>query len=107
MFEGIVSNYPKRMDIWSVYMDMEVKYGGKDNKQQARHLFERCLANEHILKKPKKMKLVFQKYMEFELQTGNKKNTDKLRARVEEYLEKAFVGGAPKDSGSEEDVEMK
>ena len=45
--------------------------------------------------------------MEFELQTGNKKNTDKLRARVEEYLEKAFVGGAPKDSGSEEDVEMK
>ena len=28
MFEGIVSNYPKRMDIWSIYMDMEVKYGG-------------------------------------------------------------------------------
>jgi len=31
MFEGIVSNYPKRMDIWSIYMDMEVKYGGKQN----------------------------------------------------------------------------
>lgn len=59
MFEGIVSNYPKRMDIWSIYMDMEVKYGGENNKQQARHLFERCLANENILKKPKKMKLVF------------------------------------------------
>ena len=28
MFEGIVSNYPKRMDIWSIYMDMEVKHGG-------------------------------------------------------------------------------
>lgn len=28
MFEGIVSNYAKRMDIWSIYMDMEVKYGG-------------------------------------------------------------------------------
>ena len=27
MFEGIVSNYPKRMDIWSIYMDMELKYG--------------------------------------------------------------------------------
>jgi hypothetical protein len=27
MFEGIVSNYAKRMDIWSIYMDMEVKYG--------------------------------------------------------------------------------
>ena len=34
MFEGIVNNYPKRMDIWSIYMDMEVKYGGetKDSK---------------------------------------------------------------------------
>ena len=28
MFEGIVSGLPKRMDIWSIYMDMEVKYGG-------------------------------------------------------------------------------
>jgi len=27
MLEGIVSNYPKRMDIWSIYMDMEMKYG--------------------------------------------------------------------------------
>lgn len=32
MFEGIVSNYPKRMDIWAIYMDMEVKHGGS-NKQ--------------------------------------------------------------------------
>lgn len=31
MFEGIVTNYPKRMDIWSIYMDMEVKHGGKNN----------------------------------------------------------------------------
>lgn len=29
MFEGIVSNYPKRMDIWSIYMDMEIKHGGE------------------------------------------------------------------------------
>ena len=27
MFEGIVSNFPKRMDIWAIYMDMEAKYG--------------------------------------------------------------------------------
>ncbi len=102
MFEGIVNNYPKRMDIWSIYMDMEVKYGGADNKQQARHLFERCLSNEHIAKKPKKMKLVFQKYMEYEMQTGNKKQVEKLRERVEKYLEKAF---ASKDEASSDDAE--
>ena len=28
--------------------------------------------------------------MEFEMQSGNKKNVEKLRERVEEYLEKAF-----------------
>lgn len=27
MFEGIVTNFLKRMDVWSIYMDMEVKYG--------------------------------------------------------------------------------
>jgi rRNA biogenesis protein RRP5 len=47
MFEGIVSNYPKRMDIWAIYMDMEAKYG-QGNNTQARHLFERCLSSEHI-----------------------------------------------------------
>lgn len=26
MFEGIISNYPKKIDIWSVYIDMEIKY---------------------------------------------------------------------------------
>jgi rRNA biogenesis protein RRP5 len=30
MFEGIVTNYPKRMDIWAIYMDMEAKYGGSN-----------------------------------------------------------------------------
>lgn len=100
MLEGIVTNYPKRMDIWAIYMDMESKYCG-DNKQQARHLFERCLTNEIIMKKPKKMKLVFQKYMEFEMNNGNKKNVDKIRERVEQYLENAFNSKSKKDESSD------
>ena len=27
VMEGIVTNYPKRTDLWSVYLDMEVKFG--------------------------------------------------------------------------------
>ena len=78
MFEGIVSNYPKRMDIWAVYMDMEVKYGAGSNGKgsnviQARHLFERCLSRDEIQNKSKKMKLAFRKYMEFEASLGNEK----------------------------------
>ena len=26
MYEGVISNYPKKIDIWSVYIDMELKY---------------------------------------------------------------------------------
>lgn len=84
MFEGIVTNYPKRMDIWAIYMDMEVKYGGgKANQAQARHLFERCLSLPEINKKPKKMKLTFRKYMEFENALGNQNKLAELRTRVE------------------------
>ena len=77
------------MDIWSIYMDMELKYG-KGNETQARHLFERCLSNELIKSKPKRMKLVFYKYMEFERKLGKEKNVKKLRTRAEEYAATAF-----------------
>ena len=36
MFEGILRNYPKRTDIWSVYIDQEIK-------QNIRKGFELCL----------------------------------------------------------------
>lgn len=87
MFEGIVTNYPKRMDIWSIYMDTEVKHG---QPQQARNLFERCLSQTEIRRKPRSIKLVFHKYMEFETQHGGPKKLDALRQRVEEYLKDAF-----------------
>ena len=94
MFEGIVTNFAKRMDVWSIYMDMEVKYGEASN---ARHLFERCLNLEDIKKKPKKMKLVFRKYMEFESGQENTSKLADLRKRVEQYLEQAFKA---EESGS-------
>jgi len=40
MFEGIVSNYPKKIDIWSVYIDMEIKY--PENIDTIRLIFERA-----------------------------------------------------------------
>ena len=98
MFEGIVTNYPKRMDIWSVYMDTEVKHG---EVQQARHLFERCLSLAEIRKKPRSMKLVFRKYMEFEsAQPGGQKRVQALGQRVEEYLKEAYAKESESGSGS-------
>ena len=50
------------------------------------------MSNDFIQKKPKKMKLVFQKYMEFESTQGSKTNLGDLRKRVEEYLSKVYDG---------------
>ena len=36
IFEGIVSNYPKRVDQWNIYIDMELKTG---NHVAIRYLF--------------------------------------------------------------------
>jgi len=107
MFEGIIANYPSRMDIWAIYMDQEVKYattlGKKDsNKQaQARNLFERALSLPEITKKPKKMKLAFRKYMEFEQALGNVSKLGDLKKRVELYLSTQF--NDKKDESSDEE----
>ena len=30
IFEGMMNNYPKRLDLWSVYIDMEIQAGAND-----------------------------------------------------------------------------
>ena len=59
-FEAIISNYPKRTDIWNCYLDSEIKYANQDS---ARQLFERCI---NLTLKPRKMKFFFKKYFVFE-----------------------------------------
>ena len=39
VMEGVLKNYPKRTDLWSVYLDQEVKLG---DVRRARQLFDRA-----------------------------------------------------------------
>ena len=55
IFENIVSNYPRRVDQWNVYIDMAVK-GGEVGF--ARELYDR-MADLNL--QPKKMKAVFKR----------------------------------------------
>ena len=61
VFEELVSNYPKRTDLWHVYVDKEIKSGMHD---RARQLFERMIASTAM--NPRNVKVVFKKYMAFE-----------------------------------------
>lgn len=60
-FESILNNFPKRTDIWSIYIDCEIKFG---EAEQVRNLFERCCT---LSLKPRKMKFFFEKYLKFEI----------------------------------------
>ena len=45
VFDGVLANYPKRVDIWSIYIDMELRVGDADAIER---LFERTTS----LRKP-------------------------------------------------------
>lgn len=40
IFEGLMASYPKRLDLWNVYLDKEVKAG---EPRAARNLLERLV----------------------------------------------------------------
>jgi len=50
IFEGIVDSHPKRLDLWSIYMDMEA---GQGDIQNLRNLFDRIFTRKMTSHKAK------------------------------------------------------
>lgn len=65
LFEGLVASFSKRMDLWNVYVDMEVSHGGggEESFARVRGLFERMLG---LGLNAKRSKFVFKKWLAFE-----------------------------------------
>ncbi|CAH0480758.1 unnamed protein product [Peronospora belbahrii] len=83
IFEGILANYPKRIDLWNVYLDKEIKFG---DIVLVRALFERLLAMEFSAKK---MKFLFKKFLQFEQEQGDNDCVEHVK-----HLAKEFVASA-------------
>ncbi|KAJ3286606.1 hypothetical protein HK104_008958, partial [Borealophlyctis nickersoniae] len=81
IFEGIMSNYPKRVDLWSIYLDMEIRNGDSDI---TRRLFERVI---HLKFSSKKVKFFFKKYLEFEKTRGTEEGVEHVRQAARAYVE--------------------
>ncbi|XP_067909300.1 protein RRP5 homolog isoform X2 [Heterodontus francisci] len=81
MFENTLSSYPKRTDLWSVYIDMMVKHG---SQEEVRHLFERVV---HLKLAPKKMKFFFKRYLEYEKKHGSQETVQAVKKAALEYVE--------------------
>jgi len=84
MFEGTISTFPKRLDIWNQLLDLEIQQGDKDI---IRGVFERAVKVKGL--KPKGAKAWFKRWSEWEETNGDKKTREKVKARAEEWVRAA------------------
>ncbi|BFF90401.1 protein RRP5 homolog [Drosophila madeirensis] len=80
LLDDIVTSYPKRIDIWSVYVDMLIKSGQIDS---ARNVFERAVQQKL---KPEKMRVIYKKYLELEKEHGTKATEAKVMQEAEQWV---------------------
>lgn len=92
MFETLMASYPKRTDLWLVYVDTLAKGG---HIESARQVLERCTT----LQLPaKKMKSIFQKYLLFETAHGDEERLDAVRRKALDYVESKTSAAADDDA---------
>ncbi|KAG0678674.1 rRNA biogenesis protein rrp5 [Pichia californica] len=82
LFEGLLSDVPKRIDLWNVYIDQEIKV---DNKKKVDELFERVIEKKLTRKQAK---FFFAKWLNYEEQKGDEKSQDYVKAKAAEFAQK-------------------
>ncbi|XP_074276479.1 rRNA biogenesis protein RRP5 [Silene latifolia] len=82
-FEKMLREYPKRTDLWSVYLDQEIRLGDAD---LIHGLFERATS---LSLPPKKMNFLFKKYLGYEKSVGDEERIEHVRQKAKEYADSA------------------
>ncbi|KAF3908597.1 hypothetical protein ABW21_db0209818 [Orbilia brochopaga] len=85
LLEKLLAAYPRRLDFWNVYVDLEAKQGDADS---VRRLFPRMLTAAKV--NAKKATGVFNKWMELEerFAPGDARRRDYVMAQAVEYRKK-------------------
>ncbi|KAH6781199.1 RIBOSOMAL RNA PROCESSING 5 [Perilla frutescens var. hirtella] len=81
LFENVLREYPKRTDLWSVYLDQEIRVGDAD---LIRALFERAIS---LSLPAKKMKFLFKKYLLYEKSIGDEERIESVKRKAMEYVD--------------------
>lgn len=89
IFEGLLDSYPKRTDLWSVYLDAHIKAFTppkvpKADLREVRSILERCCA---MKLKVTKMRFFFKRWLDFEKRWGDAESQEKVRARARNFVE--------------------
>ncbi|KAF4118411.1 protein RRP5 homolog [Onychostoma macrolepis] len=81
MFDKVLSTYPKRTDLWSVFIDLMVKHG---SQKEVRELFDRVI---NLSVSVKKIKFFFKRYLEYEKKNGTPETIQVVKKKALEYVE--------------------
>ncbi|XP_076001559.1 protein RRP5 homolog isoform X2 [Genypterus blacodes] len=81
MFDKVLTSYPKRTDLWSVFIDLMVKYG---SQKEVRSLFDRAV---HLSVSVKKIKFFFKRYLEYEKKHGTPQSIQDVKDKAMEFVE--------------------
>lgn len=107
VFEGILSAYPKKFDLWNQLLDLEISAynaakneDGKADPTHVREVFERGTKTKGL--KPLKAKKWFQRWAKWEQDNGDAKSKEKVMAKATEWTREAE---ARKQKGEDEDEE--
>merc|ERR1719188_1682269 len=89
IFEGLLGSYPKRTDLWSIYLDAHIKahtppVAPTPDLNEVRGLLDRCTS---MKLKATKMRFFFKRSLDFEKRWGDAESQEKIRARAREFVE--------------------
>ncbi|XP_063056159.1 protein RRP5 homolog isoform X2 [Engraulis encrasicolus] len=90
MLEKVLSTYPKRTDLWSIFIDLMIKHG---SQQDVRELLDRVI---HLSVSVKKIKFFFKRYLDYEKKHGTPDTIQAVKQKALEYVETR--GGAEEAS---------
>ncbi|KAL9096845.1 MAG: hypothetical protein Q9165_000809 [Trypethelium subeluteriae] len=92
IFEGLLSTFPKRGDLWDQFVDLEMGHG---EVASVRDLFERMTsggtgagAGEGVKMKARRARFVFKRWLEFEEQRGTAREVEEVKKRAERFVER-------------------
>jgi rRNA biogenesis protein RRP5 len=81
LMEGVVTSYPKRVDLWSVFIEMENKVG---NIEGARRLCERAVT---LRLRARQAKLFFKRWVQLENASGTPEAVHAVREKARQWIE--------------------
>ncbi|XP_037545618.1 protein RRP5 homolog [Nematolebias whitei] len=81
MMDKVLTSYPKRTDLWSVFIDLTIKHG---SQTEVRALFDRVI---NLSVSVKKIKFFFKRYLEYEKKHGTPQSIQTVKEKALEFVE--------------------